>query len=278
MNTPAAGPADESQARGIAPGSDLYYTFLFEHRERRRRLEAVAALGASLGAVEERCSDPGVARIKLAWWREEFQRLSAGAPRHPLCTPLARSAEAERARVAGVLTGLAQAAEHNLSLCSAPAEALLERHCRAVGGALWSLLAELCGSDGAAATRLGTALERTRLLLGTREDLSRVRLRLPAELLARHGVEPAAPRPAALGPALAEAVGALRVEFAACEEALAAAGGPLCARVAAALAQALLAEVEADGCALLERQVLLTPLRRLWIAWRVRRRHGPPEP
>ena len=39
------------------------------------------------------------------------------------------------------------------------------------------------------------------------------------------------------------------------------------------LAMALLAEIAEDGYRLLEQRTRLTPLRKLWLAWRVRRRH-----
>jgi phytoene synthase len=39
------------------------------------------------------------------------------------------------------------------------------------------------------------------------------------------------------------------------------------------LTMALLAEIAEDGYRLLEQHIQLTPLRKLWLAWRARRRH-----
>ncbi|NEX16992.1 MAG: hypothetical protein C1943_10275 [Halochromatium sp.] len=55
----------------------------------RNALAALFALRAELQAIPERVSDPGIARIKLDWWRNEIDRLFAGEPRHPLSEILA---------------------------------------------------------------------------------------------------------------------------------------------------------------------------------------------
>jgi phytoene synthase len=52
-------------------------------------LAALFALRAELQAIPDQVSDPGIARIKLDWWRGEVDRLFAGEPRHPLSELLA---------------------------------------------------------------------------------------------------------------------------------------------------------------------------------------------
>jgi phytoene/squalene synthetase len=65
---------------------------------RRDRLhDALAALFAwrhEVGRVLDDVSDPGVARLKLDWWRDEIRRGIDGAPRHPLSHALAPALDA----------------------------------------------------------------------------------------------------------------------------------------------------------------------------------------
>lgn len=63
---------------------DLHYATLYERSANRRRVQALFRLKELLDAVPLEVSDPGVAGVKLAWWREELDRLASGQPRHPL--------------------------------------------------------------------------------------------------------------------------------------------------------------------------------------------------
>lgn len=270
-------PAAESlESAGIAPGSDLYYSFVFEAAGRRQPLEAAAGLGASLVQVAEQCTDPGVARVKLGWWREELGRLARGQARHPLTRALQGP---EGPAAAAALDEVAAAVERGMMLGGGTTEAALAAYCEGSDGRLWALLATLAGRAHAApaCTRLGGALARQRLLLDTRADLQRGWLRLPVEWLQAQGLEAAdlcdRPESAEVRAAMLSAVAALRQEFDACASALEQSRAPLCATVAAALQQVRMRELERAGGRVLEQRVALTPLRRLWVAWRTRRRH-----
>lgn len=284
MNTPAANTGDPSEGEGVAPGSEFYYTFLFERPVRRARLQAAAALGNALIGVPEGCSDPGLARIKLAWWREELGRLAEGRSRHPLTQALQQASGGGSAAAGAALGELALAVEAGMALAGGTDEAALRHHCEATGGRLWALLGELgTFAEGTAAAparapmvRLGALLERLRLTLETRRDLGRGWLRLPREALARHGLDAAtlagqAEHPAVLA-LFRETLAGLDRESGDCAHALRDTGAPLCAHTALALARARLGEIQRDGGRLLTHRVLLTPLRSLWVAWRTRRR------
>lgn len=65
---------------------DLHYATLYERTVDRQRVQALFRLKELLDAVPLEVSDPGVAGVKLAWWREEIERLAHGQPRHPLTT------------------------------------------------------------------------------------------------------------------------------------------------------------------------------------------------
>ncbi|MDP9011279.1 MAG: squalene/phytoene synthase family protein [Pseudomonadota bacterium] len=100
----------------MPPGTPRYWGWLFAAPQARGPLLGVFALLAEWRALQDPGTDVSVARTKLAWWREEMDRLDAGAPLHPITryladfaraadtdfTPLARTVEATAAQVAGV--------------------------------------------------------------------------------------------------------------------------------------------------------------------------------
>ena len=70
--------------RATPPGSTTYYAVRFAPRVLRDDLAALYGWRQVLRAIPLDVSEPGVAAAKLAWWREELQRIHSGAPSHPL--------------------------------------------------------------------------------------------------------------------------------------------------------------------------------------------------
>ena len=66
-------------------GSSLYYSLLWTQPAARenylKRLTLIHALSSSLDDVQE----PTVAEKKIHWWHEELERLAKSTPRHPAC-------------------------------------------------------------------------------------------------------------------------------------------------------------------------------------------------
>ena len=66
-------------------GSSLYYSLLWTAPVAKdnflRRLALIHALASSLDDVQE----PTVAEKKIHWWHEELERLAKSTPRHPAC-------------------------------------------------------------------------------------------------------------------------------------------------------------------------------------------------
>jgi phytoene synthase len=74
--------------RATPLGSPAYYALRFSPAD---RLERDARLLAWYGVVRDISTqprDPGVARLKLDWWRSELERIRAGSPNHPLSEEL----------------------------------------------------------------------------------------------------------------------------------------------------------------------------------------------
>ncbi|MEM6998859.1 MAG: squalene/phytoene synthase family protein [Pseudomonadota bacterium] len=70
--------------KAIPDGSNLYYACLFEKQENKIIIITLHAFLHELNDIIIECSDPGVARIKLKWWQEEIERLFDNQPRHPV--------------------------------------------------------------------------------------------------------------------------------------------------------------------------------------------------
>lgn len=80
--------ADYCRLKAAEPGTNLYYATLHYAPDTRRKLFCLHAFGNELSGIITECTDPGVARMKLAWWHEEVQRLFNKQPRHPVTKEL----------------------------------------------------------------------------------------------------------------------------------------------------------------------------------------------
>jgi len=81
-------PDQYCQDKAARSGSSFYYSFLFLPAARRRAITALYAFCREVDDIVDECSDTGVARRKLDWWREELERCFAGEPRHPVTQAL----------------------------------------------------------------------------------------------------------------------------------------------------------------------------------------------
>jgi len=70
--------------KAIPDGSNLYYATIFETGRNKAIIICLHALLYELTDIIYACSDPGIARIKLGWWQEEIARLFNKQPRHPV--------------------------------------------------------------------------------------------------------------------------------------------------------------------------------------------------
>ncbi|GJM05504.1 MAG: squalene synthase HpnD [marine bacterium B5-7] len=70
--------------KAIPDGSNLYYATLFEAEKNKAIIIGLHAFLYELTEIIQECSDPGLARVKLHWWQEEIERLFHQQPRHPI--------------------------------------------------------------------------------------------------------------------------------------------------------------------------------------------------
>ena len=80
----AMSPDAYCEAKAAQSGSSFYYSFRFLPPKRRRAITALYAFCREVDDVVDEVADPGVARLKLAWWRNEIAAVFGGQPQHPV--------------------------------------------------------------------------------------------------------------------------------------------------------------------------------------------------
>ncbi len=196
---------DWARERLADPGDDLYYAVLFSPRPQRENIRAIAALYTELEATVTHFRDMHVARTKLAWWRDEIERLSAGNAAHPVTRTLAGSMPAAAETALGdMITGM------ELILLEGPVTDLTTARMKAErGGArLAAALAALFSKDDAGELQsdLGVGIGLARLLgqAGLDATVQKEIARTVQALLATsHPAAAAAPQPLGVLAALA---------------------------------------------------------------------------
>jgi phytoene synthase len=270
-------PDEYCQQKAAASGSSFYYSFLFLPPAKRRAITAFYAFCREVDDVADEASDTAVARAKLAWWRTEVANLEAGHPTHPVTralAPFARPMGIDGARLNEIIDGM----EMDLTHHRYADFAALRVYCHRVAGVVGQVSAGIFGYRHREtleyAELLGLAFQLTNIIRDVGEDARRGRVYLPADELARHGL--------AAGDILArrggEAFRALMAEQADRAEATYREAfaklhpedrrSQRAGLVMAAIYQALLAEIRRDGFPVLEGRISLTPIRKLWIAWK----------
>ncbi|MEP6679373.1 MAG: presqualene diphosphate synthase HpnD, partial [Betaproteobacteria bacterium] len=222
----------------------------------------------------------GVARMKLAWWRNEVAATYRGTPQHPVTralVPVVRDFDLPQPLLQTIIDGMAM----DLDQVRYVDFAALETYCHRVAGVVGLLSARIFGYTHSTtpgyARDLGIAFQLTNIVRDVGEDARRGRIYLPQEDLARFGVAPSA----LAGGAVTDAFRALMAfETARARDwydrayAQLDAGDRAAQRpglIMGAIYRTLLDEIERDGYRVLDRRIALTPLRKLWIAWKTAR-------
>lgn len=270
-------PDQYCQQKAAASGSSFYYSFLFLPAERRRAITALYAYCREVDDAVDEPTDPTVAHARLQWWQTELANLYAGRPQHPVSLALQPALERydlRRELMEEIIAGMAMDLhQHRYASYEA-----LQLYCRRVAGAVGELAARIFGYRHPRtldyANRLGLAFQLTNIIRDVGEDARRNRIYLPADELERFAVPAAAilrGEPSANFAQLMD----FQIEraVAAYDEALRLlpAEDRRTQRpglVMAAIYRRLLEEIRADSVRVLTHRTSLTPVRKLWIAWR----------
>ena len=270
-------PDQYCQQKAAASGSSFYYSFLFLPPERRRAITALYAFCREVDDVVDEAADENVARIKLAWWRTEIGQLFKGNPQHPVTKALAPNItpfSLTEDRLNEILDGM----EMDLMQSRYLDFHSLERYCYLVASVVGLCAADIFGRTRdetlTYARNLGMAFQLTNIIRDVGEDARRGRVYLPINELQRFSV----PVADILNARYGENFGHLmqfQYERAEAFYEAAFAALPVSDRrtqrpglIMAAIYRALLAEIRRDGFQVLHQRVSLTPIRKLWLAWK----------
>ena len=285
MNAPAepavTSPQQYVQDKAAASGSSFYYAFLFLPPPRRAAITAFYAFCREVDDVVDETHNPGVAAAKLAWWRQEVNSAYAGQPSHPVMKalmPLAPQFTIEAAHLQAVIDGCQIDLDQSRFL-DYPG---LAHYCHLVAGVVGEVAANIFGrSDERTvlyAHRLGLAMQLTNIIRDVGDDARRGRIYLPMselqqfnvkaqEILKRESPWGYSDRFVALMRFQAERAHRIYDEaMALLPEPDRRAQKP--GLMMANIYRTLLREIEADNFRVLHQRTSLTPLRKLWIAWR----------
>ena len=271
-------PEQYVQEKAAASGSSFYYAFLFLPKPRRAAITAFYAFCREVDDVVDEVRDPGVAATKLAWWRTEVAQSFAGQPHHPVMLalmPLAREHGIEAHQLQQVIDGCQMDLDQTRYL-DFPG---LQRYCHLVAGVVGEVAARIFGQTSDATTqyahKLGLAFQLTNIIRDVGEDAMLGRIYLPVSELQQFDVKAHeilkrqySDRFTALMRFQAERAHRLYDEaFALLPDADRRAQKP--GLMMASIYRTLLREIEHENFQVLHQRIRLTPLRKLWLAWKV---------
>ncbi|CAN7408473.1 presqualene diphosphate synthase HpnD [Massilia sp. LjRoot122] len=270
-------PDDYCQQKTVQSGSSFYYSFLFLPPERRRAITALYAFCREVDDTVDETSDASVARIKLAWWRTEVSTMYKGTPTHPVTQalqPHIATYQLEEQHLQAIIDGMEMDLDQSRYL-DYPG---LQKYCWRVAGVVGILSASIFGTTRpetlAYAEKLGLAFQLTNIIRDVGDDARKGRIYIPVNELQQFNVT-AADILNFRHSEKFEALMRYQNERAqrTYDEALALlpkedrrAQRP--GLMMAAIYRTLLDEIARDNFQVLNQRISLTPLRKLWLAWK----------
>jgi phytoene synthase len=271
-------PQEYVQQKAASSGSSFYYAFLFLPPDRRAAITAFYAFCREVDDVVDEVSDPGVAATKLAWWQSQVQQAFAGQPQHPVMQalmPLTQTFGIKAEHLQYVIEGCQMDLQQTRYL-DWPG---LQRYGHLVAGVVGEVSARIFGQSNEATTAyahtLGLAFQMTNIIRDVGEDAMRGRIYLPIDELQRFEVKSQellqrqySARFSALMKFQAQRAHALYDQaLALLPEADHRSQKP--GLMMASIYRTLLREIEASDFQVLHQRIALTPLRKLWLAWKM---------
>ena len=271
-------PQEYVQQKAAGSGSSFYYAFLFLPTERRAAITAFYAFCREVDDVVDEISDPSVAQSTLAWWQKEVLQAFEGNPSHPVMHALMPHVKAygiESHHLLSVIEGC----QMDLTQTRYLDYAGLQRYCHLVAGVVGEVSAKIFGQTDAATTayahKLGQAFQLTNIIRDVGEDALRGRIYLPVSELQQFDVK----AHEILNRVDSDRFQAL-MQFQAAraharyDEALALLPAndwkhQKPGLMMASIYRTLLREIEAKKFPVLTQRVALTPLHKLWLAWKM---------
>jgi 15-cis-phytoene synthase len=272
-------PDDYCQQKAAQSGSSFYYSFLFLPPQRRRAITALYAFCREVDDTVDECTDVSIARTKLNWWRQELLTMTTAnqTPSHPVTLALQPHLLVfgiELRHLQAIIDGMEMDLDQTRYL-DYPG---LKKYCWHVAGVVGLLSASIFGYTNPAtlayAEKLGLALQLTNIIRDVGEDARIGRIYLPISELQQFKV----PATDLLNARYSDNFTQLmRFQAQRAQAAYDKAFALLPAAdrrtqrtglIMAAIYRALLTEIERDGFQVLHQRISLTPIRKLWLAWK----------
>jgi phytoene synthase len=266
------------QDKAASSGSSFYYAFLFLPKERRAAITAFYAFCREVDDVVDEVTDPGVAATKLAWWKTEVHRAFTSQSAHPVMQalmPHAKTYGIEERHLQAVIEGCQMDLDQTRYLDFAG----LQRYCHLVAGVVGEVAARIFGQTDERTTEyahtLGQALQLTNIIRDVGEDAMRGRIYLPISELQQFDVKAHeinkreySDRFTALMRFQAERAHSLYDKaLGLLPDADRHAQKP--GLMMASIYRTLLREIESENFQVLHQRISLTPLRKLWLVWKM---------
>jgi phytoene synthase len=270
-------PDEYCQQKAAQSGSSFYYSFLFLPQERRRAITALYAFCREVDDTVDDCTDEAIARTKLVWWRSEVRAMFKGSPTHPVMLALQPHLPVynlEEKYLQAIIDGM----EMDLNQTRYLDYKALESYCWHVASVVGILSASIFGATRPEtllyAEKLGHAFQLTNIIRDVGEDARKGRIYLPISELQKFNVTAAD----LLNVRHSENFeNLMRFQVARAQKSYDEAFALLPAvdrraqrpgLIMAAIYRTLLTEVEHDGYHVLTQRISLTPIRKLWLAWK----------
>ena len=184
-------PDEYCQQKAAQSGSSFYYSFLFLPPERRRAITALYAFCREVDDTVDDCTDIGIARTKLHWWRQEVAAMLAGTPTHPVTKALQPHLTVYQLggpNLQAIIDGM----EMDLDQTRYLDFISLQKYCWHVAGVVGILSASIFGKTDPKtlqyAETLGLAFQLTNIIRDVGEDARKGRIYLPVNELQQFGV------------------------------------------------------------------------------------------
>jgi len=230
-------------------------------------------------AVDE-TTEPEVARAKLDWWREEIARAFARDAQHPVGKALEITTEhfnLPQEYFAEIIDGM----EMDLDYNSYPSFKELSLYCHRAASIVGVMAAEIFGYEDRQTLKyahdLGMAMQLTNILRDIREDAERGRIYVPLDEIEAAGLSPGDflnfRDSEAMRNLLLQQADRAREYYQRALDRLPEADRyrQRSGLIMADIYHTTLDVIQEDGFRVFEHRISLTPLRKLWRAWRINR-------
>ncbi len=267
--------------KAFQSGSSFYYSFLFLNPKQKQAIFALYAFCREVDDIVDECSSPDIAEKKLGFWAEEIERIFLKKPTHPVGQALSAALQQyplQKSYFLEILSGMRM----DLHYQGYEDFSDLSQYCYRVASCVGLLATEIFGFQNKAtlefAKNLGLALQLVNIIRDVGEDANRNRIYIPETELKTYGLSTDAilnKRYSDNFVALMQFQAQRAREYYDRAKASLAPIDHYAQRSSLIMAEiyfSLLTEIERSQFLVLHQRIRLTPIRKLYIAWKTLRK------